>query len=722
MPARAAQSQDAIPSKHDGTRCAPDVPRALAAAWQAANLYEPSHPVVKSRLKEFSEATQALTKPLRLLVEPTHIVCDNATLGPEDFFRGLAETLHRQGLAAVEFQGAMNEQQSEQFMRILHASKAQIADYTGGSEEVEEAKGLGSEQSLAEHIGSGCGGKVRAFQLSAHAVRLKAAGTSGKEEVEQSFSAVAASCIANVGGDLQTGFADETMTPTAMDMAATYRQMQCEGVASQKASSKSRIAQLYNSLTEEQKRDLVENLRTNGEIKFEEATGILTLLPLEEMTRAIGVLQRSDSTMSKNSLMLLKRLSGLALGSKTELSRLARVAEDWSSASSDDREGEPKMAETMAQLLKQVSDVETRSTEYTDMLRQLAETAVEGDEGLSLRMAEEMAQVSVRAVESVCEVLRKGVGDSEERRAILGELEERGQEVAQKGGLDAVMDILEVTRDIERAPKSVEERAAAQKLLSQAERQVWLAQALSAYADEGLVARVVASCTNGDEESVRVLAYAAVHSRSKDAKSMFERMVSQRPAAVVDSVLTKIVAEEPATMETLSEWVVRFCRNSYLDLLRPGLTSVDERVRIAAYRALTKVQESWPRDLAIRGLSDMHPVIRRMTENEIGRQKDSRMMLLVDRLAGQLGIAEVSRAEAAHLEALIRADTSQLITARLAFRLMTCAVMPSSGEGGGRMLVDLLKQRPKMLVSVLARAMWKLSPVRWMAGRKGGTA
>jgi len=678
------------------------LPRALAAAWHASLLYEPSHPAVASSIDELCRASRIADQFVWVQVDAGVLVMSGRALEPVSDFQGFAQFLHRASIAGLEFCGELQP-------AIVRAALLAMKQHR-------QEAGAGDGR-LADRLNEAGQGVLLAHEISASAVKLSPLSRSATAR-KISFAVLATAGIGAgaTGGSGGAGGA----AAAALSRAAAGDFRQCLGAARGKEASPSPMASLQQAFAElspAQRAELITGLGDDENVSFDEAAGILALLPVEQMTSFIDVLMRKDSHLSTTSLRLLKRLANLSLGSKTDMGRLAQIAEQWThklDANGTDHD----LAEATATLLRKLNTTETKSEEYTELLRELSQAGSATPSGMVLKAADEEAQVGGRTAECICEVLRNGVGDPEERVAMLRQLAERGRALAAAGNMDSVFSILQLAEELVRAPMTPSDCGPARELGGSARREEWVERVLGSCSDTELIqAALTRRELKGQAAAdalVRAVAYCGTPARKQALMSVIETL----PAEEVAQAIREAIKIDAVVGEALGELVRQRCPGDYVALFKSGVVHQDRRQRMAAHLALARLVPTWPHDLCVRGMLDSDSEVRFITIEQLARQRDRSARILVDRLAGATGGSAIASDEAARIKEAVAADRRPWVTRRLATRLIGASVAPQRAQRGCD-LAEALRGR-RSLLGWTARVAWLLSPFRWLRakGRK----
>lgn len=684
------------------------VPRALAAAWQAMNLYDPAHPSVAARVSELCAATHALRAPLRVLIEPCRMLVEGTPLEPHEFFAPLAAALNRQAIAALDIFGGLDADTAAALLQAI----------------LDRQRGRPVEVDLAAHLGTMSKGRVRAHRFAAQSIYVRTGSNTQPDDQPSAMAAIAAASANGMpsrgvpqplsGGAAGPGQPGAEPSPIPDDLVVAMQQSANPQLpAAARSLAVESFQETLGKLSANSREQLMHALASDPRVRFDDAVDFLSLAPLEDLTRSIDVLQREDSRVSETSLLLLRRLANLAVGSPSELKKLTSIAEHWS-RSQDADEGALENAATMTTLLKQLMSKETQSAEYWALLQELgAGTGTAASGAIVQRVGDDLALVSARAVECTCDVLRIGIGDADDRCKMLGALAGSARRLAGAGALDAVLSILSVADEIDRNGSTVEEKAAAQSLLGTASDEGWLSRALGMCADESVIRQTLERRGLSPSDAANLLLSARRYARTNAQRQTHGRVLERFDADVVRDALAAAIPQDVAIAAANSELFAQHFSDEYLRLLRPALVHKDAAQRLIAYRLLDQLKFQWPQDLRIRGLLDADEAVRQLTISKLAADREDGVDLMIDRVAGRLGGPRPSASELGLLSSSIDADGRPQVTQRLARRLMRNAFSPSRSRAAGA-LVQLVSKRPRTALSGLALILYRLPrPRQW---------
>jgi hypothetical protein len=665
-------------------------------------VYEPAHPVVAAGIEALCRASRSIRDPVRMLVSPLLLSVQGAPLEPAANYEALAQHLHRRGVAGIEFRGSLS---MEVARRILDALFGR------------DRAGPADNEPLAARLNKLGEGAIHAHQISAHSVQLCALPSSGDSPGDGQSATVLAS--ASVQGTRDGGGSSTADRGLPHAAVAAYRRCVDRGEMGTQSGALHALQKSFTNLSRDQREELVNALGTDPSVAFDDAAGILSLLPVDQLARSIEVLKREDSRLSATSLRLLKRLAVLAVGDQSELSRLAGVAEQWSQAA--DQAAESALSEATATLLRRLLDTEIRSTEYNELLVELSrEGAVAHERGpLMLRAADELTQVDARASESICEILRQGVGDPEDRVDMVRQLAERGRNLAAAGTLDSVVCILEALDSLERGPSGAEDRPAARELMEKAAEEQWLERAIGARGEAATIKAALARRGLEGARAATTLARSVLFCRTDHAWKTLAAQIEAYPAEEARAGLEAGVRADVRVGCALVDLVERFCPADPIALFKDGIVHSDREHRIAACRAMARLVSAWPRDLCVRCMLDADPEVRRITIWKIAGQRDRCTTVLINALSGLVG-RRVTSELAAQIKSALDSDVRGWVTSRLGWCLLTHALFPMRARNGWA-VAAALRGRNSSLLGWSALAAWYISPFRLLA-RKGGRA
>lgn len=649
------------------------IPPALARAWQAVSLYGLDHPATRTRLADAVTALSGLEGALRLVVETRGLSLDGQPLEPAVMYASLGEALHRAGIFALDLLRPLDAPTLAAVMQALVTSRQSDAD-------------------AAAAISQASNGAVAAHRLSAQNLALgrhdghSAAPVTTRGLVNSELSARAA------------GLRGESLPVVGLARDADPADFDA---GSQAKGNLTHIREAVDGLGVEQRRDLLDLLGHSEGLDFDRAVGVLSMMPAEDLVHGLHVLQRPDARVSRTALLLLRRMAQLSLGREQELKDLARTAESWAAAPTSGPFS--PLAGVAARLLDRLSETEFRAADYSGLLEELVKL---GDsEGRSVA-GPPPAETICRAVEAVLGSLAQAAPT--EVPELIRFLHDRLEPVAKAGRLALFLAMLDAASQFLAEGDDLS-RLAAQMMLDDPHREAWLAQAMSDGAAEAELSRVV---TREGTRAGSLLVRASILARSDDQR----RRLAEAAHALDEASLRAAILAESATDATLPlrvpQLLAVLSAPAALTCLRACLTSSDAGHRREAIVALIELNTPLPADLIVRVVMDPDVSVRLLGIRAASRQPGAHTDTLLDRLAGKLGIANVTPEEAVALAKALRpaqpgdGATGQSVARHVARHPARLAVIPDP-KASPEALALLAAGCPQTFSIRAARALWR---------------
>lgn len=666
----------------------------LAKAFHAAALYGLEHKVTRARLVELAAASSGGAPPITWHVEPGRVVLDGEALEPGALFAPVAHLLQSLGLASLELRAPLSTPVAAALLNVLVRAEANSSE-----------PGV-----LARLVGQSTGDAVRVRGYSAGALHFQAAGGPARTgEASPSFHQM------NLAGPVvRTGAGEDGMPNKGPihDVLTLFRQHRSTAPAGAGRPADCPVREAIAGLEEPDRRTLLDLLGAGGSMPFDDAAGLLSLMPADQVAEAIRVLERRDAKPSVTGLMVLRRLSRVSLGNPAEFNRLASVANGWAGRGADQeghaqgpqhsRQESQALAGMTATLLTRMSQTEFRPEEYTRLLEELINTPEQLAMGISVAMADDVSQARLRAFEVTCEAMESAGSvpppDSHPLRLLL----RTGGAVADLGRADLMMRALKIAAKTPSSGKPDGGDNDALALTQTAEVERWLPRALAMCGDAAMVREAIGAL-GAPTKGAEVLVTALTMTSAAWRRRAIMECAWELGAAVLAGPARRAVLVDPEVAPRLTDLVRDVCTDRAIEIFEPALHHTDQACRRRAFEALAEVGVAWPRDVCRRGLSDPCEAVRMATIGAIGLTPGPSTRLVVDRLAGDFAAARVTPAEAARLTRAIEANQTRAITNYLAWKVVVRALFRRPGVDLGALAIPL-RARGRTVLSLVA--MW----------------
>ncbi|MEO1008515.1 MAG: hypothetical protein AAFX79_08105 [Planctomycetota bacterium] len=453
----------------------------------------------------------------------------------------------------------------------------------------------------------------------------------------------------------------------------------------------------FDALSDEQRRLLFQGLAADGELPFENAAFALSQMPILNIADAIAVLRRGDAQVSETSLLLLRRLADLAVGSESDLRALASVARDWG-----DDEPEPgsqeDAARVAAEILERQADGEFRSRDYSELLDRALRSATVARTPIAIRLEDERASIAELATDIICDIAEEPASDEIDASGMYEFLTSRAAMLAESGRFDTIQRITVLATSTLRRSTTQDERDAAHRLLERARRENWLAEALARSSNAEVLAQQLERTRDDGADPVGLLLDVAERAQTTGGRAAVLQAAAGYPRdEILDGCLARAGSDADAAIG-LAFLVAELDASELAAALKPALLSTDAGLREHAFRLFERLGGPWPRELCIRGLSDPLEDIRLLSAHAAMPEHED---VLVERLCGEIGGTAPGAEEAAELARLLRRTPSAGTTNRLA-RSALLRLATSASTTGAEPLLATLSGRPRTGWSTLA--------------------
>jgi hypothetical protein len=642
-------------------------------------LYGLEHKITRARLLELAASTSGGVPLITWQVEPGRVMLDGEALEPGALFASVAGLLQSVGLASVEFRAPLSAPVAAALLDVLMRAE------TDGSE----------AGAVARRVEQLTGDAVRVRGYSTGDFNFEAAvGPARPGEAAPSFHEMTTAGPVSVGTG-GNGIPTEGPVHDVLTLFKQHRGMAAAGA----------VREAIAGLEEPDRRTLLDLLGADGLMPFDEAAGLLSLMPADQVTEAIRVLERRDAKPSVTGLMVLRRLARVSLGNPAEFNRLGGVANGWAGGGQDDHpqglgRDTPSLAGMTATLLTRMSQTEFRSEEYTRLLEELVGGPGQLAMGLGVAMADDVSQARARAFEVTCEAMETAAPppDSHPVRLFL----RAGGAVADLGRADLVVRALKIGARASSHGRADGADNDARALAQTGEIERWAARAVAACGDAAMVRETLAAL-GSPTQAAEVLVTALIMTSARSRRRAIMECARDLGAAALTGAAKRAVLANPELAPRLTALVRDVCADNAVEIFEPALNHTEQGCRCGAFEALAEARVTWPRDLCVRGLRDPSEAVRIATIDVIGLAPGPSTRLVVDRLAGSFATARVTPAEAGRLTRAIEADQTRELTNYLAWKVVVRALVRRPGVDLGA-LASPLRARGRTALSLAA--MW----------------
>ncbi len=646
------------------------VAKAIGALWECSALYEPGHPSFESALKECSEATGRIAQPLIFRVHESGLAVDDDD--GQRYAKSFASRLRSRSIVGISFHRSLSADVLIELMGVLGC------------------KDLTPPEAI-EKIFASTGGAVRAFQpseqTSAASRGDEDTGLSG-EDREISFGSSRASLPSSLPAEVEE---------------IVGRLQSCDGEASLQdgergpADAMQWFQQQFAQLEGAHQRQLLEALSSRESLSFEHAAFALSQMPLTNLTDAMAVLARKDSQVSETSLLLLRRMADLAVGSATDLRSLASIAAEWADKGTARTPEQEKIARVSAEILGRQSEGEFRSESYSTLLNRMIEDTPAPKTSVAMRLEDEQSSLPAVATEIICDLAESPPDNDIDVSNLYEVLTQRAARLASDGRFDTLQRIIKLATATSRKAATQEQRKAAHALLEIANKEHWLADALARCPSAIILTEQLDLHRERGGDAIDLLLEVARRTQSSGARAAVIEASRRVPSSdLVDRCILAADAD-PTDAVRLAFLVAEHDAEQLPTLLRSALLGSDANSREHAFRLMERLGGAWPRALIIRALSDDDAEIRL-----IGAQAamPHHAALLVERLRGDVGVFAPNLEESRQLARILDQDRSDDLTndiARSALRRFAFSLRSDHLS----CLVYVLSRRPETRLSRL---------------------
>lgn len=544
------------------------VATAIGALWECSALYEPGHPSFESALKECSEATGGITQPLIFRVHESGLVVDHDDA--QRFARSFAARLRSRSIVGLSFHRPLSTDMLIKLMGVLGT------------------KDLAPPETI-EQVFASTGGAVRAFQPS----EQTSAGPHNEEGTD---------CT---GEDREISFGSAWAgSPRALPAEVEQlvgRLRTCdEKVASSANENGSADAmhwfqRQFGRLEGAHKRQLLEVLSSRESLGFEQAAFALSQMPLTNLTDAMAVLARKDSQVSETSLLLLRRLADLAVGSATDLRSLASIAKEWADKGAAATPEQEKIARVSAEILGRKSDGEFRSESYSTLLNRMLEDTPAPKTSVAMRLEDEQSSLPAMATEIICELAESPPDGDIDVGNLYELLTQRAARLASDGRFDTLQRIIKLATATSRKAASPEQRKAAHALLEIANKEHWLADALARCPSPVILSEQLDLHRERGGDAIELLLEVARRTQASGARAAVIEASCQLPAHDLVDRCILAADDNPSDAVRLAFLVAEHDAKQLPTLLRSALLGSDANNREHAFRLMERLGGAWPK-------------------------------------------------------------------------------------------------------------------------------
>lgn len=660
------------PARGDTVRLqATRVAQALGALWECSALYEPGHPSLEQVLQECSDVTRGLAEPLIYRVQESGLTVDDED--DQQIASGLAKALRSRSIVGLSLQRPISKDALIDLMDVLGT------------------KGLSPSQAI-EQIFSRTEGAVRAFQPS-----------------ERTLAGPTEDAISSESGeDRSISFGGGRNAASAAMPAEVQRLIERLGSSAVEADSSAGggessdaiqwFQRQFHELESSHQRQLLQALSAQESVSYEQASLALSQVPLTNLTDAMAVLARKDSQISETSLLLLRRLADLAVGSSTDLRSLASIATRWLDEGTTSTPEQERAARVSAEILERKSQGEFRSESYSSLLDRMLSSDPLPQTPIGMRLEDEQSSLPTLATEIICDLAESPSDDDIKVSNLYEILTLRAARLASDGRFDTLQRIIKIATATSRKGASKEHRRAAHALLEIASKEQWLVDALARCPSALILIEQLELHRERGGDALDFLLEVARRTQSSGVRAAVIDASRQMPSSDLVDRCILIADADAADAVRLAYLVAEHDADQMPTLLRSALLGANATSREHAFRLMERLGGAWPRALIIRALSDANPEIRLL-----GAQAaiPHHVGVLVERLRGDVGSGAPGFEEARRLAIIMDRDRSDGLTndiarctlRRFAFDLRTDAL---------HALVYVLSRRPQTKLSKLA--------------------
>ncbi|MEQ8877860.1 MAG: hypothetical protein RIC94_05325 [Phycisphaerales bacterium] len=647
------------------------VAQAIGALWECSALYEPGHPSFEHALQECRDAMRGVREPLIFRVLDSGLTIDGAE--DRQIASGLARTLRSRSIVGLSLHRPASRDALVGLVRVL------------GSKDLTPSQ-------VIEQVFSCTEGAVRAFQPSertaAHPADDGLADDTGDDRAV-SFGGARSAAVASMPSEVR-------QTLERLRASASEASDPTDGGES--GDSIQWFQHQFHQMESSHQRQLLQALSAQDSVTYEQAAFALSQVPLTNLTDAMAVLARKDSQISETSLLLLRRLADLAVGSSTDLRSLASIATRWLDDGSAATPGQERAARVSAEILERKSRGEFRSESYSVLLDRMLSSEALPPTPIGLRLEDEQSSLSALATEIICDLAESPPDDDIDVSNLYEILTHRAARLASDGRFDTLQRIIRLATATSRKGASKEQRRAAHALLEIASREQWLADALARCPSALILTEQLALHRERGGDALDFLLDVARRTQSSGVRAAVIDASRKMPSGELVDRCILLADADPADAVRLAFLVAEHDADQMPTLLRSALLGADATSREHAFRLMERLGGTWPRALIIRALSDENDEIRL-----IGAQAaiPHHVGVLIERLRGDVGSAAPGIEEARRLALIMDRDRSDSLTndiarwtlRRFAFSLRTDAL---------NALVSVLSRRPQTRLSRLA--------------------
>lgn len=675
-------------------------------AWAAHNIYGDDHPVFVSVARELCEALPALDEPDRL-------VRMEAIAGGRPDPDSLAGALLAKDIGAVQL-GVRLEVSGlgSAFRAIRHATRpgaalARRVEELGGAEfkllPLDFARLAQSVTDAPPGLGGERDAPFRIDQLGS--LLLNATTPEAQRR--------AATWIGQAMG--------EGHLP-GREVATQIRDLvrsSCRGDATSDDAAE-HIRSVLSTLSPELRSGLI---RDDSGPDLEAITELSGVLPVLETCEALAGAQLSDENVCHSTLMMFQRLATLTQGRGEEAERVGDLASRLAGEEPCTREA--RALQAIGALCKESRREEFTPAEYLERLHEISAnqiTPVMSPPDLDWESSEAEA---AHSAEIVLHLMDQGTGEPSLRAGHLRFLLGAADSIAEVGRLDLVVRVLGACVPLAHDPDP-EVRGLAEELSRAAGADSVLAlAAIRAESGEALAESLAAFAVLdapgiGSRSRVLIRAY-ALDPHAPAAGWIAPMLAGEGPE--LSEEIGRLLSERPTMVETLLSLINEMEAGAAFEALRPALLVEDDtESRRRAFAAVYTLRHEWPRDLCHLALVDRDEKVRALGLAYILRRSErDHHDLLVARLFHRLGGTPVSLADRASIvDQLCRAGTPRA-DAALTRALLGASWRPAGAARGlGGSLSRAVRRRPAGARSIVARALWALSPNRVVGAIRSG--
>jgi hypothetical protein len=429
----------------------------------------------------------------------------------------------------------------------------------------------------------------------------------------------------------------------------------------------------------------------------------------------MAALERPDARVSLSALMLLRRLSTLAVGSIADQRRvhdaLASLAATDATLTAD---------QAVTRLLERNAATEFRSDEYTAVIDRLGASLggpraqMSGEPPAIVGVDEDL---SVRALEavvlSVTEPSTWTLGRADAVRTVAA----RAHVIASAGHADTVIALLHAAERAAADPHTDPDLCTAwSSLAAAAAAESWLGVALARCADAELVRTALAAGTPVGAASLLVLA--APHTRTpRERAALLVAAGALHAGALADAVL-RAAHRTPCRIAGLAWLIEHACPGVIADVAGHALDSGDDADRLAALDLAQRSGTTLRTDVLRAAVADHHDAVRMRAHTLLARQP-SGPAALAKILAGHAALPALTLRECVNLGALL--DESPGYDADdIARGALANAATTGEHARNAPALAEFLRRRRPGHSARLAVMAWSVSP--WRLAARPATA